>query len=790
MSTTESPRRTFDLTPHPRILLMLGEIVLQQWRCLAELVDNSIDAFIEAKRAGTPVQDPYVAISIPTGGESRGSRITVRDNGLGMDAGTLENAAKAGWTSHDPINNLGLFGVGFNIATARLGLRTTIWTTRQGDTEYVGLEIDFERLSRQQAFITPALSRPKPNPGMSGTEVIIERLKPEQSDWFSKGYNRSNTAKQLGRIYSSMIGPARSPIGFRLEVNGIQVRPKLHCIWGGPSNPERTVETVRHGTVSAFQPFDVRLKPRAFCTQCWNWLSPNQATCPFCEASAEAIVERERRVHGWLGIQRYLDTSDYGIDILRNGRKIEIGNKDLFRWFDESSNREVPEYPIDDPRGEGRIVGEVHLDHCRVPYTKDRFVREDAAWGEMVEIVRGTTPLRPEIAKEMGGGENNSPLYRLFQAFRRNNPHNKRTGGWSRILVVPDNNRAREMARQFDAGESGYETDQEWYDLVEEAEAEVLRCGTPSATGSETLGGESGGETVIPPTETGAAPASTALTTPPNRVRVASLSRQYVDDLTRQRYEVAAFAVEADDPVLSELHCPWTIRRTTAGPWEFYVSTSAAVFQSMTLTPLDALLTELAWQASDFERGQGSRWTFGAILTGLRERYATSLLLSPQNLVAEASGQLVEIAKSVIGRLSEEDALAFFEDLSPTHQESIRIAMASRGVVNPHGAMHDGRFLQYAPPGVISELVLSKPEMFFDGHYWDDPYLTLDFGSPLATDEARAQVLDHYGGLLADVVWLAKQAPSDLEVMGRERLMRASLATALLAPTASDGDDG
>jgi hypothetical protein len=31
----------FDLQPDPRILPMLGEINLSQWKCLAELVDNS-----------------------------------------------------------------------------------------------------------------------------------------------------------------------------------------------------------------------------------------------------------------------------------------------------------------------------------------------------------------------------------------------------------------------------------------------------------------------------------------------------------------------------------------------------------------------------------------------------------------------------------------------------------------------------------------------------------------------------------------------------------------------------
>ena len=117
------------------------------------------------------------------------------------------------------------------------------------------------------------------------------------------------------------------------------------------------------------------------------------------------------------------------------------------------------------------------------------------------------------------------------------------------------------------------------------------------------------------------------------------------------------------------------------------------------------------------------------------------------------------------------------------------MAMASRGVSNPHGAVDDGRFLQYASPTVISEFVLTNPNMFFDGQYWDEAYVALDYGSSVATDEAKACLLGHYGGLLADAVWLAQQAPSDLEGMSRERLMRASLATELLARTAGVGED-
>ena len=145
------------------------------------------------------------------------------------------------------------------------------------------------------------------------------------------------------------------------------------------------------------------------------------------------------------------------------------------------------EYPTDDQRGRGRFVGEIHIDHCRVSYTKDRFERDDPAWSEMVRIVRGEGPLRPIVAKQRGYEGNDSPLYRLYQAFRRSSPQGK-NGLWSRVLVVKDNERAQMMADAFEEGDPDYLTDERWWQLVLEQDKEVL---------GEPPGGD--GDTMLPP---------------------------------------------------------------------------------------------------------------------------------------------------------------------------------------------------------------------------------------------------------------------------------------------------
>jgi hypothetical protein len=764
--------RHFDLTPSPRILRMLGEISLVQWRCIAELVDNSVDAFLDAVRSGTVLSAPEVHVSLPTNA-TNGARITVVDNAAGMTPEVLEKAVTAGWTSHDAGPSLGIFGMGFNIATARLGTVTTVWTTRAGDSEWYGLTIDFDTLTQQKHFDTPMLTRPKYDPSEHGTEITIERLKPEQRQWFVKAANRSRVATELARAYSSMLRAKGVPLSFKLSVNGTTVRGREHCIWGTDIAP-RVVRVGRAGEVESYQVVAASLGDRGFCQKCWEWLSASEKDCIGCDSS-EHVVTRERVIRGWVGVQRYLSETDYGIDFVRHGRKIELSNKELFYWNHDGLTE--LEYPIDDPRQRGRIVGEIHLDHCRVNYTKDRFDRTDPAWEEMVQAVRGRGPLRPEVAAQNGFPPNESPLSVLYQAFRRSNPKNKdMAGGYSRLLVVKDNDLAEEMAKRFYDGEPEYQPDEKWWSLIEELEKQLLAktsakdsSARPITDWPQTPDETPGASPTVPP-ETVA---------PPARTPIVTLTREYRDDSTGLRWEVNALAAGAGDPDLGG-DLPWKLRATNSGTHQFIVDLRHEVFQSATMTPLDALLAELSWAAMDYSRNRNPDASFARCLAGLRERYASASKLDTNVMSAEANQALTAIGRALIGQISAEDGAALFAELTTGEQEATLKKMAVRGVSNPQKAIGEGKFLEYAPRKAFLEFFQRHPEFFFDRRYWDTSYSALDFGIASATDEARAQRLRYYLSLLADAAWLADQDQGDLESASRARLLRASLAVELL----------
>ena len=768
-----------DLTPDPRVLQMLGEIDLHQWRCLAELIDNSIDGFLNAARQDQAVEQPDIAVALPRV-DNDGARVSIKDNGPGMSLETLEYAVKAGWSGNDPLSNLGLFGMGFNIATARLGVVAEVWTSRAGDPEEVGVRIDLANLRASRSFRVPRQIRPKQDRAQHGTEIVISRLKADQRRYLVRSGSRSTIRRNLARTYSSLL--IESDAGsINLTLNGRKITPRRHCLW----DASRSVDLPDGTSADAVQLIDMPLAPRRYCTHCMRPLAINEDTCPTGSPSC-SVEETPRRIKGWVGVQRYLHNTEYGIDFIRNGRKIEIANKDLFKWND--GDTEAVEYPIDDPRNRGRFVGEIHIDHCRVSYTKDRFERDDPAWQEMIRVVRGDGPLRPVVAQQSGYEGNQSPLYRLFQAFRRSSPQGK-NGLWSRVLVVRDNNRAQEMADLFAKGDPEYLTDERWWEIVEEQDREVLGDPNDPSNPPNIPGGFEGGPTPgaggedpsgpEPPEPEPPAPE------PPPRRPLHGLTRKYEHPTFRVDFETQAFAVDPDDPDLAE-GVPWAFRLEDSATrtYMFLVSLQHAIFRSTTMTPLDALLTELTHRTVDYTKGQGA--SVAGVLAEFREEYCVDSRLDPVEIITFADAVLDDIARAVPDIFRTDQDLDLHAELTQAEKAAVARGMANRNVSNPAQAIADGSFWSYAERSSLRGLFARHPEFFLDGNYWEDSYTTLDFGDPQVTEDAKASVLSRYDAYLDDAVWLANQNPSDLEGASRDTLVRVTCSVRLLRPDVAE----
>ena len=773
----------FNLRPDPRVLPMLGEINLKQWRCIAELIDNSIDGFLNAKREGNEISKAKVDVLLPQA-DNASAELCVIDNGPGMDPEQLEKAVRAGWSGNNPINNLGLFGMGFNIATARLGYVTEVWTTREGEDEWHGLVIDFEQLRKQRHFRTSHLTREKTYPEQHGTEIRVKQLKPEQRTWLTKPYNQTNVRKNLAQSYSSMLRPSGTPISFDLQVNERKIEPHYHCIWG-----EKRQVSVSGKYVGSFIRIDTSLGDRHYCLECMAWAdnAEEDGVCPHCE-TADSVVTRGRRVHGWLGIQRYVHETEFGLDFIRNGRKIEFSNKDLFSWTDlnpEGIETTETEYPIDDQRNRGRIVGEIHIDHCRVSYAKDQFDRTDPSWDDMVQVVRGNAPLRPNIAKKRHYEVNESPLGLLYSAFRRSTPHKKTAGSYARYLLVEDNRVATEMAAEFHNNNPEYQEDTIWYDLIEKADNKLLyeqthRSGSSSKSGSEMLP-----DGLLGTTEDGKSTSESSnnsgdsgTSVPPLRIEFPVLDGLYRHIDTSRSWEIKAFEVNSDDPDLLD-DAPWSVvlKDLSTDTHHFLFDPTHVLFQSICVTPQDALLMELSHRVMKEESGSKKDICFSRVFKDFKSVYDNDSYLDYTALPATAMSVLRDIAEAFSASCPETERESLFNDLSIGEQTAVMSSLASKSIP-PSSVISDGMFLTLSPFTILQSVISRRPDLCFDGKLWDHPYVDIDYGDPQISEAARARTLTYFLSLVGDAIWLSDA--SNLTNAPREQVIRAAMSVQLL----------
>ena len=466
------------ITPDPQILQVLSYLEMKPQDSICELIDNSLDAILEFEGDSGAV----ISIDLPTRKEVEDGTATirVRDNGPGMTLAQVQDALRAGYSSKPRYGALGLFGVGFNIATGKLGITTTLITAKADDDFAVRVELDLINLRRSGNFKVLATNIPKPVGLMHGTLAEVSRPWPANNQ--NAGFmlklvsiGRPKLLDHLGRIYATTLRSKK----VKIVIGASQVIPFEHCIW----DDSRYVEHAKWGKIHAVHRFHERIIYSSLrCAECGNIISEGEDRCPDQNCRSSSTVTQQERVSGWVGIQRYGDSSQYGVDLIRNGRAIRLLEKAAFFDFEDPLNGDpIHDYPID--QNEGRIVGELHLDHVPVDPAKQNYERSSPEWRRAIEYVRGTSSLQPE---RPGADTNRSSIFMLYQGYRKVRGPGRRSmamGKWE-----PGRSEAKLLGRdeiealkkRFDARELGYYDDAEWWKLVEQADqkpvAGLIKC--------------------------------------------------------------------------------------------------------------------------------------------------------------------------------------------------------------------------------------------------------------------------------------------------------------------------
>ena len=742
-----------NITPSPRVLRMLGQIDFAPWQCLAELIDNSIDAFIDQVSSGTASASPRIYIKLPTENDLRNGTgvISIRDTASGMTLGSLENAVRAGYSGNDPLEKMGLFGMGFNISTARMGRRTEVWTATADDTEWTGLVIDFDTLERQKSFDAPLEKREKTPSELDqrahGTEIRISRLEADRVRPLVKGMGKKRTKDRLGKIY----GRVMSRLGVEILYDGDVIKPWQHCAW----DISRSVETQSFGNVPARIDIDKTLDPRRFCTTCWVWLLPEDDDCSACGHS-DNVVTRQRRLRGWLGVQRYFDKEHYGIDLVRNGRVIEELDKSFFTFTDENGES-IFEYPIDAIHWGGRLIGELEIDFVRVSHQKDSFDKLDPEWRQVVELVRGKAPLQPKIAERMGLGRNDSPLARLFTGYR------KGTAGLKDLVPGTIDGKGlnsgpvQEYVTRFYEGDPDYQSDEKWFELVKQAErGKRGESGGATEAGGEfpiddepsTGGdGETGGATTAAVDEAGPSPTPTR-------------AEPELDDELSGNYEVDELPGDVVIKVAAYRHKsdidgePFTIK-PEGYAFRFDYNALSPFFEESLDGPASFMMIDLAQHFLSLSAETPRRFPVSLIARHLEQRYFPGEAADLEAAAAACSSLVDELRRWIDERLP--DVGGVDPTIVPS-SEKTRISRAAAKAIGASDAeassmIAAGTFARFASTPFLIELVRVYPQIVMDGGFFDRPYETL-------SQDDQPVILGEVLDSLQDVVWLSDEGAS------------------------------
>lgn len=770
-----------DITPTPRILRVLGDIPFDVWQCVAELTDNSIDAFKEALEKGMYIDSPRVDIFWSTDSTPNSEReIVIQDNGPGMDINTLQKAAKAGYSSNDPIYNLGLFGMGFNIATARLGDETLFLSATKSALMWTGIKIDFAELIRNHSFSATIINRPKNKRDECGTKIISRKLK---DGVLSELKRKSRLIKiRLGVVYTSILDEKN----IEIYIQGKMLSSQPHCIWS-----ESRYVIRNQNKVSAVQRIDRDLGKTYFDLSRNQYLSDDDSAEIDVSLSKgqklpENVINRSRRLKGWIGIQRYSDPTDFGIDFIRNGRKILIADKTIFGMENPETGKLKQEYPVElGTTVGGRIVGELHVDYLIPSYQKNGFDTTDKAWRITVDAIRGAGPILPKQRIDFGyDGDNNSPLGLLVNAYRRVDPGTKN-------LFLP-NSLANSFAKEFKKGNLEYQNDEKWFKAAQEIDrerAEKIYSSTPVNSGvvaSDDVNLYGPNESVdnkstvfLPPLDE---PKVTVRPINSERAqlistsdKIESLSGKYAYGNTPSM-SVCAWKVKDYHIRLEGQEVP-SIMFQDGVEIDFFYDSQHVILDEYSFTPIQLLLISLAEKFSI----RDNKISFQQAYIGLIHNYLDDERINPQALYERAFSIIKNIKESlpeILGHRfiktmeviafvpSEEEELAKnLMDTNPELLQAYQEQTEEALLVLPH-----------VTDDIIIRLLQAMPEEFLDGKLFDLPYMKIKFLSVETNLRLKNAALDKIVSCLKDALIILQATNSSTKT----ELIRNSISLKML----------
>lgn len=750
----------FDLTPAPQLLQILGDLKFKGWQCVAELIDNSIDAIINSDHL--PIENRKIIVSVPTPAKlNENVPLVIEDFADGMNEQTLQNAVRAGFSGKNTKDNIGLFGMGFNVATACLAHTVEVWSSTKSMEKEIGLQIDLREMANNRSFQRKKLERPKRHDKVSGTEIKIYDFKKDTESLLKV----RDIVDNLNRAYTLRIFDEHN---ISIKVNQHDIKPFKFCTWS-----ERVMLKVKHEDIPAFISIDEQLKQENFCENCFNWLGATADTtlkieCQYCHSNKH-IVKKDIYIVGWLGIQRYPDPDHYGIDISRNGRILRKLDKSLFDWLDERVKddfRFQPEYPRDNPLYNGRIVGQIEANFVVPKYTKDDFNTDDPNWKLAVKFLRGPMPLQTDLGEAFGfKGLNRSPIGNLFRAYRRIDPPGKKTLMFAKLdgSGKADPVRQKNWREKFYQGETDYVDEKKWIEEIDKAELKE----TPSTFNPLNPGSKK----VLSPEEIRLTNLNNEKY--PGKKFLRGAQRIDIDRLIGEKpFELTLYDYYPEN----DINIPIILEsQGSIGKFNVYLNHNHPMLTDFADGYEDLLYIEVASRYALMKNME--EWTVTRIYYELKSKYSPGAMLSVSKLQEKASNLVVAIHKKlVLGggiHLTRKPNLSDVEIKSITNKY---LNLEKKNVPDINSFIMNTKFLEYLDLNYIFRFIEDFPELIYDGNILNLPYAILD-------SETKQNQLKRYSEFFNDLKWiinqLGQESPEAIKKL-KQQIIRSRISIDIL----------
>jgi len=732
----------FNLTPSPALLDMLGRIPFKGYQCIAELIDNSIDAII-ANEEILKDEQRIIRVTIPTKSKlDRNEPIVIEDWGVGMTETELENSVRAGFSSKSSNTTLGLFGMGFNVATSKLANCVQVWTSTKDMSEEVGVLIDLQEMKRTGTFDRPKRFRSKNEGKTSGTQIHIYNFKPDGIHII----NPPTIQRDLKRVYSKHLFNKHR---IKIFVNDTELQPYEFCIW----NKHRSI---RHNNndVPVYIDINHKFGDEFYCNNCFNWQNLNetvhtQTECPYC-GNVGNYSKKSIEVKGWVGIQRFSDEFNYGIDISRNGRVLSKLDKTFFSWSKSTDSRFNPEYPRDTTYAGGRIVGQLDVNFVVPNYTKDNFDRTDPNWNKVVNFLRGEGPLQPELAKEQGfAAPNTSPIAILFNAFRKINVPGVKTFCMANANGGVDHTTPRMWATEFFNSNIEYEDDTIWWEAVIKSDVpKTVSTFNPLQpiiyTKSHDVDNPNGGVTKSndKPVVYERYPGDK------------KLLRSYIFDIEKHIGQTPIEIDLYDYSPSNQVDTPLIFEsRGTMLKFNVYAYSDHPLFNDFSESINDLLFMEVAAKYAMLINSD--KWPITRLFYLLKSIYDTESIVSVGELLSKSQMVIRNVQNLLTSGLG-------FKINNPPELDSTQLNQLRRKYTDINGASvqdvkaltSNTMFLGYMDIDYLFNFIRDYPAIIYDGHVFNLPYLSLD-------DSDKQDQLAKYTSYITDLKWFVNVLPKE-----------------------------